>query len=102
MDDFHRLKDILQYRIALCMRVRTKGGLRTTLETIPSANPAGHTLPSAFPGAPPPASSPRRAVARVVKLPRHPALHLQHLGDVLTDETQPTSTPRVRRRTAAY
>ena len=33
MDDFHRLKDILQYRIALCMRVRTKGGLRPTLES---------------------------------------------------------------------
>jgi len=35
----------------------------------------------------------------VVKLPHHPALHLQHLGDALTDETQPA--PRVRRRAAA-
>lgn len=34
----------------------------------------------------------------VVKLPHHPALHLQHLHGALTDETQPTSTPRVRRR----
>ncbi len=37
----------------------------------------------------------------VVKLPRHPALHLQHLGDALTDETQPTAKPRVRRRAVA-
>jgi hypothetical protein len=37
----------------------------------------------------------------VVKLPRHPALHLLHLGDALTDETQPASKPRVRRRAAA-
>src|SRR5277367_6599172 len=37
----------------------------------------------------------------VVKLPHHPALHLQHLGDALTDETQPAPTPRVRRRAAA-
>src|SRR5271163_3309552 len=37
----------------------------------------------------------------VVKLPHHPALHLQHLGDALTDKTQPASTPRLRRRAAA-
>lgn len=37
----------------------------------------------------------------VVKLPRHPALHLRHLGDALTDETRPPSTRRVRRRAAA-
>src|SRR5277367_2182035 len=37
----------------------------------------------------------------IVKLPRRPALHLQHLGDALTDETQPAPTPRVRRRAAA-
>jgi predicted XRE-type DNA-binding protein len=37
----------------------------------------------------------------VVKLPRRPALHLQHLGDALTDETRPAPTPRVRRRATA-
>lgn len=36
----------------------------------------------------------------VVKLPHHPALHLQRLGDALTDEAQPAPTPRVRRRAA--
>jgi predicted XRE-type DNA-binding protein len=34
----------------------------------------------------------------VVKLPHRPAFHLEHLGDALTEKTQPATRPRVRRR----
>ncbi|HTI01102.1 MAG TPA: XRE family transcriptional regulator [Acidisoma sp.] len=37
----------------------------------------------------------------VVKLPHHPALHMEHLGDALTEEAQPAFKPRVRRRAAS-
>jgi predicted XRE-type DNA-binding protein len=37
----------------------------------------------------------------VVKLPRRPALHLQHLGDVSLDAMAAPAKPRARRRAAA-